>query len=346
MPLSREAVEAVAGPALGFPAGELTSTLTALEASDDVPARTGIYAAWITDAAALRDVGIDRPAPRIVYVGIATGAHGLRRRLLKHSRGPFQELNELLGVRGRALFCWGYRYLPPGEPRSVGTTPLLEVAERQTLEWQHRHVSWSWSACSPARARALEKEAVVRHEPVLNRKYAERLKPPELRAASRYGKARARWLWHTSWAGLLIGNEHRAVDRTEWPTDSLARIKVDDAGFPLPRSSSLPARPAGRALREPSLGTIEEMMREGARHADVAVRHAVAVTLDDEKLYAWWAAHAGAPLLASQHRVEDAIAASLELRSESSAPCPDRLPADERVTELHGLAATLDAVGH
>lgn len=74
--------------------------------ASDLPRRPGIYAAWILDPRALRQAGIDGPAPLLLYVGKATS---LRSRL-----GPRAEVmdiapHELLAARGQVLWLWGAR---------------------------------------------------------------------------------------------------------------------------------------------------------------------------------------------------------------------------------------------
>ncbi len=77
-----------------------------------VPARPGIYAAWIDDERALKAAGIDGPSPRCVYIGKAQAA-GLSSRIGTHVASSFPWLNEMLAARGLVLFNWANRFRPP-----------------------------------------------------------------------------------------------------------------------------------------------------------------------------------------------------------------------------------------
>jgi hypothetical protein len=344
-----------------FPDVATAQLLTALEHHQLCPAKPGIYAAWIKDRAGLAAAGIDGPPPRLMYVGISARRErgGLHTRLGQHVEVAFQPMNELLAARGVVLGGWGYRVLPPQTGRMARTTPLLDVAWSQTLAWQHQHFLWAWQPCTSARARLSEIEAIRLSEieaiqnraPLLNMRHTTDGLPPQLRAGTRYERARARWLWQISWAALLVGDPplRSPFDLGRWRDQARngnVRIAVDELGFPMPLDEAASAR-AIRTVPRPDFDEIWDMMVQAAARAPLAVRHALGQGCDDDtELDAWWASHAGAPYLPKPVSVQTAIAQSLTLASEERAACPARLPNDERVHELSKMLDMLDGVTH
>src|SRR4051794_2564793 len=89
------------------------------------PARPGVYGAWITDTESLAQCGIAGPEPRVVYIGKASGASGLRSRLLRHAKQPFWSLLDLLATRGTIVPGW-WHYAFKNQPykRTIKAPPL------------------------------------------------------------------------------------------------------------------------------------------------------------------------------------------------------------------------------
>lgn len=330
-----------------FPDVKTARILTALEFYQHCPAEPGIYAAWIKDRAGLAAAGIDGPLPRLMYVGISKRTNGgLQTRLDRHVHVDFQAMNELLAVRGVVLGDWGDRS-PEQRGGMAHTTALIELAGRQTLAWQHQYFRWAWQTCSPALARASELEAIRHRKPMLNVRHMTDGLPQQLRAGARYERARARWLWHASWAALLIGDSSR-FDKDRWrekPRPDERRIAVDSLGFPMPLDEATSARQI-RTVRMPELDEVWQVMLTAAAGAPLSVRHAVAQGPDDYELEAWWAAHAGAPYLPKPVSVQTSIAQSLKLATEEQTACPERLPDKDRVRELSMMLPMLGAVAH
>jgi hypothetical protein len=306
--------------------------LTSLEVDESVPVSPGVYAAWLVDSKALAGCGVEGPAPRLMYVGRAVSAGGLRTRLRNHAEASFTELGDLLAVRGKTLFDWCGRNphsLAPGyRPRP---SPLGQLARTQALEWQLRHFHWAWRKCSREQATALESGAIKEMKPLLNLRGAGR-ETPQLRFGRGYGRARGRWLWHMAWAALIAGGDVGVpiteADFYEWQLDvTNPRCRVDTLGFPLPRSRWTIATPnCSRTVRIPSTAALWKLMRDAARDADPVVRNAIGYPEDDGEFLMWWAAHAGAELLPKPCSVRDALAASLGLASDAEAPGPGALP--------------------
>jgi hypothetical protein len=336
-----------------FPDVKTAVLLAAREQVQRCPNETGIYAAWIRDRTGLAEVGISGPLPRLMYVGIGGSRGGLRARLKRHASSAFLPTNELLAARGVVLAGWGDRYAPKTSGRMAKKTPLLDLASEQTLAWQHKRFRWAWQPCSPELARLSELAAVSECSPILNLSGAVDGMPPQLRAMGRNERARARWLWHISWAALLIGYSTRSrppVDKDLWrewsDSDNTRRIAVDPLGFPMPRAEVMSRRQV-QTVRTPSLDEIWDMMRRAARGATPEVRAAVNEGRpDDDELAAWWAAHAGAPYLPQPVSVQTSIAQSFKLFSEQQAACPERLPNEARVQELSKMLTMLDGANH
>jgi hypothetical protein len=238
------------------------------------------------------------------------------------------------------LFAFGDWDLRDVTTRTVPATALTEIARRHVRDWQQRHIHWAWTVCSRQDAVDAEREAIRHYEPLLNTQFSTGGRI-YLRAATVAGRARVRWLWHASWAGLILQPRpfRAAADDEKW-----LEATVDESGFPLPLEDAPEDRGDAR-LRVPPGRKLRALMREAAEGADTAIRDAVGQTRAAPELEAWWAAHAGAPFLPKPASIEEAIAASLRLEPETIAPCPTSLPTPEdRVDELFRLADTLDGV--
>jgi hypothetical protein len=130
-------------------------------------AKPGVYAAWICDPDALASCGVAGPAPRLIYVGKASGRGGLRARLLRHARTPFWSLVDLLGARGTIRpGWWQYAIKHQRHSRSLHAPPLAAATERAALAWQHEHLVWGWVPI--ADAGTVESALIAAHEPLLN----------------------------------------------------------------------------------------------------------------------------------------------------------------------------------
>ena len=310
-----------------IPSVDRAEPLTTLEVRRDVPERPGIYAAWITEQAALRQAGIRCDPPCLLYVGRATkGEAPLRKRLERHARVPFYDLAEMLAVRGNALFPWHARVW--GEHSRFRPGALCQLSEAQTMDWTWRNVSWSWRACSKERAVADENAAIKAGNPVLNRAGGGPTLP-QLRVSS--PRAGARWIWQVAWAALLHGDDY-GFDNL--PESALAewdwnQFCVDRHGYPLPHSmwKDQGTPPPRWFPKPPPTKRLRALMAKAARDTEPSVRNAIGqgpTPVDELKL--WWAAHKSAEFLREPIGIEEALEASLGMADERSAPCPARPP--------------------
>jgi hypothetical protein len=87
------------------------------------------------------------------------------------------------------------------------------------------------------------------------------------------------------------------------------------------------------------------MAQDAAKKAPPAIRAAVD-SAGLTELRAWWAANAGAPYLPHPSTVQAAMASMFQLEPETVAPCPQRLPPQQRISELLELVKTLNTVRH
>jgi hypothetical protein len=202
--------------------------------------RPGVYAAWLEDPETLGDAGIDAKPPLALYVGKAVQHGGLSQRLGEHVDLPWLELMELL-----ALACDGGDVLSPFGGR-VGRLdweearrkedPMTQQALRRTRDWLHDNVFWSWITCPKEDALQLEREAIHSLKPLLNIDEMPPYPPPLMRPPT-HARIRAQWLWHMSWAGLLLAPKPArlsAAQRRHWRIDDPdARYQADDLGFPI-----------------------------------------------------------------------------------------------------------------
>jgi hypothetical protein len=305
-----------------------------------VPAVPGLYAIWIVDSSALRAAGIDGPAPKLLYVGKAEPRRsGLRGRLYRHVGAEWFDLSELLAVRGQLLFPWWAKAWPEeGAHVLKARTPLAELCERQALDWQNKFLRYTWSELD-IRGRdllAVEASVIRRHEPLLNRQHLPRFPPPTLREATRYKPARARWLWHTSWTGILPLMPDDRWEAWEGADNTDQRYGTDELGYPSSRAEAHKVWDADTVDWFPQ-EEISRLMRHCARGAPESTRIAVAATTDLDELELWWAAHAAAPTMGAT--VEDALAASLSCASEREYPAPASLPSEARIKQLLTVTA-------
>jgi hypothetical protein len=286
------------------PAALIERVESAVALTEDVakalPSDSGVYAAWIVEASGLRDAGIAGPPPVLVYVGVAKN---LRQRL-GNRRGSLDfRLHELLATRGTLLWPWGGR-VPrlDTDPRRWCPSELDWIALSQAAEWQRQNVSWAWERCAtPEKAKAFEDDQIIAGQPLLNVRGVITREPPQLRQRQGYPRARARWLWQTSWAGAL------ATTR--------ARYSSDELGYPVrDRYGDRPPRPR-------DLGA---WMRRAARGADPEVRRAIGAGLPPRHARMWWAAHLG------DH---DLLQLGLACAPERAFPAPATVPAGADVMD-------------
>lgn len=323
--------------------------LTALEAWREVPNRPGVYAAWITTPAALRALGVAGPAPRLIYIGRAVAASGLRGRLLEHTLSSWQTLNELLAARGGCVFSWWHRTrLARDAPYRPTPSALGDLSSHEALRFQHEHLRWRWISCrSRTRAEALEIELLASNEPLLNHLLADPT-PPQLRYHQGFEAARARWLWHMSWTALFVGdNESRNLNNATaerwglYERWSRRAYQADRLGYPLPLDEH---DSTAERLPMPPAREIHEDMSIAAAGAPAEVRHALGVGITDRELETWWAAHVAARFVGGDLR--GALTASLNLWDETHAPGPHRLPSTERRADLAKLTLMLRSYRH
>lgn len=333
---------------MSLPQVERAVALTALEA-EAVPARPGLYVAWLTDRGAFSDLGLTYPGvPRPAYIGIA-GKRGLRFRLTQHAKRPFYELAEMLAARGKVLFPWHHRNpISPGRRFRPG--PLCGVSVAQTLDWQHRNLFWSWTPCSPGAAARKESAGIKAHEPLVNRTHAVR-QSPSLRWRGNT-RAQARWLWMIAWAALNFEDRGWArlleIDYERWQlnTPGLSH-RVNSAGYPLPRDLwSSDDRRVRLPENWPTTTWIHKRMKRAARNAEPAVRQALAAQPNPAELQTWWSVHYAARFLPEPWDLDEALEAGLGMADERNGPGPARLPRAELRASLALLERVLGRVRH
>jgi len=211
------------------------------------------------------------------------------------------------------------------------TTPLAELCIRQAVDWQNKYLRYTWVTLELDGAELrVQEEALIRaHTPLLNRSAMPSFPPPQLRRLRRFERARARWLWHTGWAGLL---SHPPLERpADWfgPHPQI-RPGVDALGYPCRRDQATHLSPDDILPPE----NVPELMRFCARAANASVREAIRATRDEDELELWWSAHAGAPMLNEDVAIEDSLSASLALANEHEFPGPSKMPPEARRREL------------
>jgi hypothetical protein len=325
--------------------------LTAFEARKEVPEKPGVYAAWVTDARSLREVGIAGPTPQLLYIGKAPGKRGLRERLETHSHTVFFDLQTLLALRGNVLFNWWGRLASENKER-IGRyfkpSKLGELSDDQTRVWQHQHVMWAWSLCPADYVASVERDLIVKRTPLLNRQHGGP-ELPELRRMGRYDAARARWLWHMSWAALLVGDLKKLGSQArQWEAArASSRYGSDSLGYPV---ASDGAAVKQRRITALDFESREALMADAIADAPPEVRHAFAQEWEDvleHETEIWWAAHRAAELLPTPISVRDAMSATLSLATDSEAPGPKRLPSSSaRMTRLLHLTKALRHMRH
>ncbi len=314
---------------------------------DDGP---GVYAAWLLDPEGLGECGIMGPPPVALYVATAVTGGGLADRIREHVWTTWLELAELLALEGRVLSPFaGRRGLRKGEERRDEEDPMTDLTIREARAWQHDRVSWSWVSCRANQAAAVARDAIRSRDPVLNTAGMPSYPPPLLRSIVD-PRLRAQWLWHMSWAGLLIGDRRdavRASDQERWQVDDPAcGYQADELGYPIVKSDHRGAEPTVRRSDCPDGDSLWGLFVDAAQTAPGRVRHALGSGMKRDELQVWWAAHAAAPLLPNPVSVRDAIAASLELTPARDRPGPPRLPSAARCEELRRLARRLTRPKH
>jgi len=310
---------------------------------ETVSVGTGLYGVWLLDQRAVRDCGIAETAPLLIYIGKAAGRQGLRQRIMsRHVPFSWLQLADLLASRGRVLPPW-WQSLPRSDAGGwmKPASPLASLAEQQVVEWQHRYLRWTWETLPPERVIAAETALIRDHRPLLNRTHkSEGL--PQLRQPGRYRQARMRWLWQSAWAGLLLrARTTPGLDAPwkRWHTSAA----VDVNGYPSDRSGAIMIpRP-----QTPNRSDLLTLMHDAAASASSSVKDAVAQTRDARDLRVWWAANAGAPWLPQPASVRESLAATLEMRAETDAPCPTAFPDDETLPSVVRLVSqTIHFPGH
>ena len=276
-----------------------------------LPRAPGVYASWIITRTGLREAGITGPPPVLTYIG---RGQDLSTRLGRRLTETHISLNEMLATRGTVLFAFGAR-LPrlKSEPSRWRPSPLAQLAYEQTIDWQQRHTVWAWHECrTPEAAIRAEERLIASSEPLLNRVGGGAV-IPQLRHGRGYERARARWLWHMSWAAALFTTR--------------AGYVTDPEGYPAWE---------GGARRSSPPDDLQYMMVEAGRDADPEVRDAIAQGVPAREARLWWAAHAADTKL---------LGASLRCVSEKELDAARRLPQDrEDLDELVRLTKALRTV--
>jgi hypothetical protein len=304
-------------------------------AAAQLPRTPGIYAAWITMDAALEQVGIAGPAPRLVYVGIATSKAGLRRRLTAHVSTPWWELLDLLASRRAVLPAWWAHSFKNSPHRTLTIPALAQLASDEALAWQHEHLRWGWTEMPKAEAQAAEVAAIAAHRPLVNRKGLDygAEPPPQLRATGPHEAARAWWLFHAAWLAVITIEEasYSAVDFGR------LMVAVDEDGWPVPLADGDHQR-----LDLPSDWEAQRVL-VGAAPSEL--RGAVADETDSEQAFAWWAAYSGHQFLPGGGTTHDALHGAFT-RSDEGHRAPSHLPAEPTRSRLVALVKQLPRVTH
>jgi hypothetical protein len=271
-----------------LPAPERTLDHRAVEALPDAP---GVYAAWITDEAALRQAGVEGPAPVLAYVG---QARSLRQRIGRHVPGPevrhrlpFSDLGELLATGGLTLWNWWARSFDRG-PAGRWNVPsgLGQLAIDQTLAWQRENLVWGWSVEAPEILTMLEVSLIVEHEPLLNpQRRGVRAMPPQLRRIGANRHRRAQWLHLLSWTAAIREN----WDSGTWH-DGLMLFTPDRQGYPVVCDAQIPVEDEPVVVPAFDRTLVRDAMRRAGRGAHPAIARALETPPLDCELVNWWAA--------------------------------------------------------
>ena len=225
---------------------------------------------------------------------------------------------------------------------------MTSLSMSDALSWRRKTSTGRGSAaCRPMRV--LEHQAIVKLNPALNLRRVSDYPPPQMRRAAPPRKARAQWLWHMSWAGLLVGDRKGKLsnqERSRWRLDDPEAVfDVDRLGFPVPGAPSS-SRHREQPQDVPDSGELWTLVADAGRDAPAAVRHALGRRMQEDELELWWAAHAAAPWLPNPSSVRDALAATLSLTPATARPGPRTLPSSERCKELYRLTTLLARIRH
>gem|GEM_PF-6354484 len=334
------------------PLGRLTPELL-----EEVPRTFGLYTAWIGDAAAAEQAGIDRTAPFPVYVGIAKD---LRGRLSTHApmgralRLPFTDLAEMLAARG--VIGWGlwHRSLDKGPGYWNRPSALGQVFLDAALAWQDRHLQWGWQPLPEAQARAAETRLIAEQVPVLNKRgRGLKAKPPLLRDVGRYEEARAFRLWLLSAIGAVLTGAPRRDDLDPWrPRRRIGRPGIESYDFDQIGYITAPGEGTARQLVQFDPQRTLTWLRSAASAIGeasliAALQHAkrrpneTGPGVTEGELVLWFAA---AWLMNPAGRPEEGLEYLLTPRSDRGSHwplAPRRLPPQERLPSLLDLVAAL-----
>ncbi len=271
-----------------LPSAERTLNHRAVESLPDAP---GVYAAWITDEAALRQAGVEGTAPLLAYVG---KARSLRQRIGRHVPGPevrhrlpFSDLGEMLSTGGHTLWNWWARSFDRGpDGRWAAPSGLGRLAIDQTLAWQREHLVWGWSVAAPEVLTMLEVSLIVEHEPLLNpQRRGVRAMPPQLRRVGDYRHRRAQWLYLLSWTAAIRENWDAGMWR-----DGLMLFTPDVQGYPVVCDAQRPAEDEPVVVPAFDRTLVLGAMRRAARGAHPEIARALETAPRDCELVNWWAA--------------------------------------------------------
>lgn len=298
---------------------------------DLLPDAPGVYTAWIVDDAALRQAGIEGPAPVLAYVG---KARSLRQRIGRHVPGPrarlrlpFSDLGELLATGGFALWNWWARSFDRG-PDGLWSAPsgLGRLAIDQTLAWQRENLVWGWSVERPETLTMLEVSLIVEHEPVLNpQRRGARAMPPQLRRIGDHRRRRAQWLHLLSWTAAIREN----WDTGLW-SQGLMLFTPDAQGYPVVCDAQVPVEDAPVVVPAFDRTLVLNAMRRAARGAHPSVARALEQEPRECELVNWWAA---AWALGADLDEEESFELLLRPRAGGPGLGPDiDLPQDPRTT--------------
>jgi hypothetical protein len=330
--VSKTDTDADAGPIADMePPAPRSPVIDDRHALRSLPDKPGIYAAWLTDAASLAQVGLAPVERRLIYVGKAGGRYGLRQRLRRHARSPWYSLLHALAAGRHVLPCWWTHARKNGpHSRVVHPSGLAAVATAEALAWQHAHLSWGYVTVPADKLRACESQLIHRHRPLINlagRDYGSR--SPLIRDDGFAERLRAWWLYRAAWLAVLVGQPDGYARRRRGIRASSIEVGWDPAGWP------------ARLEVATNYATVE-LQREAHHQKQLVtacpphLREALRAWSDSDEASTWVYAHTG---LALTHGADITDVLTDAMTKRGRYPGPRALPDRDSLHGLHDLVS-------